>query len=103
MGSEASMTDITTDTGNSLAFACPRCGHLARDEYETLDAMSPTDWRCDHCAKFFNILLLDCPHCASETVSVALIAAEQPSPQYFVCRSCHRPARDHEDVGDGLF
>ncbi len=97
------MTHDTTDTGDSLAFGCPRCGHAAHDEYESLDSMSPTDWRCDHCAKVFNVVLIECPHCATETISVALIAAEQPSLHYFACPVCHRPALDHEEAGDSLF
>jgi len=97
------MTGTTTDIGDCLEFGCPRCGHVVRDEYETLDTLSPTDWRCDRCHRVFNVVLLDCPHCGSETASVALIAAEQPPPEHRVCPSCHRSAVDHEEIDDGIF
>jgi transcription elongation factor Elf1 len=97
------MASTSTDDGDYLRFGCPRCGHVARDEYETLEALTPTEWRCDHCARVFNVLLLDCLHCGYESTSVALIAAEQPPPQYLVCPSCQRAAVDHEEVDDRIF
>ncbi len=98
------MAGTSSDRSDYLDFGCPRCGHVVRDEYETLDALTPTDWRCDNCDRLFNVLLLDCQHCASETTSVALIAAEQPPPQYLVCRSCQRSVElDHEELDDSAF
>ncbi len=101
--SGVSMTDASTDTETYLEFGCPRCGRATRDEYETLDAMVPTDWRCGGCGRVFNVVLLDCQLCATETVSVALIAAEQSTRQYLVCSKCNRPALDHEAVEDDIF
>ncbi|NUZ09121.1 hypothetical protein [Piscinibacter koreensis] len=96
------MTDTTSDAGSYLDFGCPRCGHAARDEYETLDPMSPTNWRCDRCARMFNVLLFECATCATETVFVAMIAAEQPPPVDLLCPSCHRGVLDHEEVADSF-
>jgi predicted RNA-binding Zn-ribbon protein involved in translation (DUF1610 family) len=97
------MEGTTSSSGDYLQFGCPRCGYVVRDEYETLNAGAPTDWRCDNCDRIFNVLLLNCEYCGFETTSLALIAAEQAPTRLLVCRGCQRPAIDHEEVDDAIF
>jgi transcription elongation factor Elf1 len=101
--SGVSMADASRDTENYLEFACPRCGHISRDEYETLDELSPADWRCESCNGVFNVVVLDCQHCATQTVSVSLVAAEQTPPQYLVCSQCNRTGVVREEVEADIF
>lgn len=90
------MENLAIGGGSALTFACPRCGDSQTDDFEILDLNTPTDWRCEACARLFNVRLTDCMHCGAETVSVALNASEQPQPSA-VCPACGKAA--HGDEG----
>lgn len=85
------------DLSSTLSFACPRCGHEQHDEYEVIDLAVPTDWRCAACARVFSVLLTECPHCASETVTAALAEAEQPAVADVLCAACGKGSRGHDE------
>jgi transcription elongation factor Elf1 len=74
-----------------LHFACPRCGASALDDYEVLEPLLSTAWRCEACDQLFDVLLLPCDRCGAEEVSTALIRAEQPDPSRLRCGCCGAP------------
>jgi transposase-like protein len=81
-----------------LAFQCPRCGEVQRDEFEVVDLDVPTDWRCASCGRIFNVLVIDCPSCAAETAVVALAVSEHVLSRGFTCCHCGKTrCCDEED------
>ena len=97
---ELAMSQFQSDS--CLTFECPRCGEAAHDDYETLAADAPQEWRCTACHRVFSVLLVECLGCAAETVSVAMIAAEQPLPAHVPCSACGTRRADHENSDDNL-
>jgi len=81
--------DALLDPGSSVVeFACPRCGHQAVDEWETIADRHPASWRCNACLSGFSVLIVECQHCAAETSDVALCEAELEPASRLRCRSC---------------
>ena len=99
---EAILDTVFDGDATPLAFECPRCGQVARDEFETLDTMTSTDWKCGRCARPFNVLLWECPGCAAENMAVAMDASEQVDPKDLTCPRCGRWCIDHEDEDEEL-
>lgn len=86
------------DVESVLTFPCPRCGDAQRDEFEVLDFNVPTDWRCASCGRVFSVQLIDCSHCAAESVFVALTASEHPSYRELTCCHCGKRRHCDEDI-----
>lgn len=94
-------TCLVADT---LVATCPRCGHKARDDMELIDPGVPLQMRCARCAGEFQLLLVECEHCASEhlvhtcgdATTVAAIASA------LVCERCHRPCHAPESEDDDV-
>lgn len=97
------MDDPALDDDFALRFECPRCGHVERNDYEVIDAATPTACRCGSCRRVFSVLLMECDHCGGETVSVALSAAELPQPADVACSDCGKPYLAHEDSAQSDF
>ncbi len=95
------MDEPLSDCASILSFSCPRCGHEHQDDYEVIDLVVPNDWRCMACARIFSVLLTECPHCTTETVTVALTEAEQPAAADVRCTSCGKRGRHSHDEVEG--
>ena len=102
------MDDSPKSCAHALQFGCPRCGHPNSDDLEFLDVGTPSEWRCGHCERIFSVLLTECEHCASETVAVAMVAAELPSSSASPftaspCPACGRTPVSHEEAETTIF
>ncbi len=95
------MDEPLPDCAQMLSFLCPRCGHEHHDDYEVIDLTVPIDWRCMACTRIFSVLLTECPHCATETVTVALTEAEQPAATEVLCTGCGKRGHRSDDEVEG--
>jgi len=87
-----------SDDCSALRFECPRCGHVATDDYEVIDGGTAVDWRCGSCVRLFSVLLTECEHCGREGVQAALTGAEQANLTDVRCQHCGRTSLRHDDL-----
>lgn len=91
-----------TDDYDVLRFECPRCAHVATDDYEVIDSGVPVDWRCEVCRRMFNVLLTDCELCGCETIHVALAGVEQVVAIDALCHRCVKPSSSNEALAQSV-
>ena len=85
---------------DELRFDCPRCGSPEVDDYEAIDASVAFNWRCSGCSRVFSILMVECLHCASESVETALEMSEHIAIGRFVCQNCGQHCQRHEEAAE---
>jgi hypothetical protein len=74
-----------------VQFVCPKCEAAEVDDYDAVQPLVVHAMRCDHCSGTFHTVLLECPHCESES---SFSWTDKPSPadvRALACLACNRP------------
>ena len=71
-----------------IEFSCPQCGWHYVDPLEVLGAQAAHEIRCERCARYFVVSVLECQSCESDEIRTW---KERPSDRQVLrldCRSC---------------
>lgn len=85
-----------------LQFACPHCGDVKADVWESLDSNRVHVVRCDRCDEHFHLAVMDCAACAHETVFCWGIRPGSPTLAGLRCERCSRPFASDDHALEGL-
>ena len=89
------MTDINFD--------CPHCGHHYEDELELLDNDVLHDFKCESCAKHFQVLIQECSKCRADTVTVWRETPTWEAVALIACGSCGHSFTQHDALEEDEF
>lgn len=85
---------------SDTTICCPHCSHRYDSEVmELLDLDVLHDFRCEHCAMTFAVLIKECQICNADSI---FTWAEKPGPEQLEglhCKACER-LLDREDEPD---
>lgn len=78
---------------------CAHCGHREEDDgYESLEEQTLVEVHCSSCGRQYFIAVLECDHCAEESL---FGWTSRPTPDHFAqlsCVRCRQLLRDDETV-----